>query len=86
MVTSNSFTKQLSDSFQDFHKEVFGIPATSDVMMHCKCELIHLVWLLILDNEFMHAYVHGFDHLFCDGIRQLVFPHLFTYAADYPKK
>ena len=34
----------------------------------------------------MHAYVYGFDHVFHDGIRRLVFPRLFTYAADYPEK
>jgi len=55
-------------------------------MTHCKRELIHLIWLLILDEEFMHAYVHGFDYVFYDGIRRLVFPRLFTYAADYPEK
>ncbi|KAF8322961.1 hypothetical protein F5887DRAFT_1086897 [Amanita rubescens] len=66
--------------------DVFGVSASSDIITHCKRELIHLIWLLILDKEFMHAYVHGFDYLFHDGIRRLVFPRLFTYAADYPEK
>ncbi|KAF8675505.1 hypothetical protein AX14_005100, partial [Amanita brunnescens Koide BX004] len=76
----------LLDTFQDFYTQVFGIPASSDVIMHCKRQLIHLIWLLILHNDFMHAYVHGFHHIFPDRIRQLLFPPLFTYATDYPEK
>jgi hypothetical protein len=34
----------------------------------------------------MHAYVHGFQYLFWDGILRLVFPRLLTYVADYPEK
>ncbi|KIL54289.1 hypothetical protein M378DRAFT_19051 [Amanita muscaria Koide BX008] len=81
-----AYIPKLSDTFQDFYKQVFGVPATNEVIKHCKREIMHLIWLLILDDEFMHAYVHGFDYLFCDGTRRLVFPRLFTYAADYPEK
>ena len=48
---------QLSDNFQDFYRTVYNIAASSDVITHCKRELFQLVWLLILDDEFMHAYV-----------------------------
>lgn len=47
---------------------------------------MQLIWLLILDTEFMHAYVYGFEFEFWDGIIRLVFPRFFTYAADYPEK
>ncbi|KAF8348458.1 hypothetical protein F5887DRAFT_1071390 [Amanita rubescens] len=81
-----AYIPKLPDTFQDFYRQVFGVSATSEVTTHCKRELIHLIWLLILDEEFMHAYVHGFDYVFYDGIRRLVFPRLFTYSADYPEK
>lgn len=77
---------QLSDNFQDFYRTVYNIAASSDVITHCKRELFQLVWLLILDDEFMHAYVHGFEHTFPDGTRRLIFPRFFTYTADYPEK
>ncbi|KIL55572.1 hypothetical protein M378DRAFT_90703 [Amanita muscaria Koide BX008] len=81
-----AYIPKLSDTFQDFYRAVFGIPASSETITHCRRELIHLIWLLILDEDFMHAYVHGIEHVFSDGIRRLVFPRLFTYAADYPEK
>lgn len=65
---------------------IYDVAASSDIITHCKRELIHLIWLLILDDEFMHVYVHGLAHTFIDGIVRLVFPRFFTYAADYPEK
>ncbi|KIL55287.1 hypothetical protein M378DRAFT_173752, partial [Amanita muscaria Koide BX008] len=81
-----AYIPKLSDKFQDFYKHVFGVPAAADVITHCKRELMHLIWLLIIDDDFMHAYVHGFCHEFIDGVTRLVFPRFFTYAADYPEK
>ena len=77
---------KLSSQFQDFYTEMYNIAASSDIITYCKRELIHLIWLLILDDDFMHAYVHGLEHKFIDGVLRLVFPRLFTYAADYPEK
>ncbi len=47
---------------------------------------MHAIWLLLLDDDFMHAYEHGIVITFADGIAQQVFPCIFTYSADYPKK
>ncbi|KAF8887132.1 hypothetical protein BD779DRAFT_1611603 [Infundibulicybe gibba] len=55
-----AYIPKLSDTFQDFYQEIYGHPATAAVMQ--------LIWLLILDTEFMHAYVHGFEFQFWDGI------------------
>ncbi len=42
--------------------------------------------MLLLDPEFMHAYVHGIVIECADGILHRVYPHFFTYSADYPEK
>jgi len=77
---------QLSDTFQDFYQQVFGMAATAAVLTHCKRELIHAVWMLLLDKDFLDAYVYGIVLQFADGIFRRVFLRFFTYAADYPEK
>ena len=54
--------------------------------MHVKRELIHAIWELLMDEEFMHAYEHGIIIECADGILRRMFPQFFTYGADYPKK
>jgi hypothetical protein len=53
---------------------------------HCCCELMHEVWPLLLDDEFLHAYMHGIVLMCIDGIKQQIYPRIFTYSADYPEK
>jgi hypothetical protein len=55
-------------------------------MTHLKRELIHAIYELLLDEEFMHAYEHGIVVKCADGIMRRIFPRFFTYAADYPEK
>ena len=47
---------------------------------------MHAVWKTILDDDFIHAYVHGMVVMCIDGIERRIFPRLFTYSADYPEK
>jgi hypothetical protein len=77
---------QLSDKIQDFCQDKFGKPATSNVLTHLRRELMHEVWKIILDNEFIIAYTRGFLTKFTDGTVRRVFPRIFTYSADYPEK
>ena len=44
------------------------------------------IWLLLLDQEFMEAYVHGIPITCGDGVKRQIFPRFFTYSADYPEK
>jgi hypothetical protein len=44
------------------------------------------IWVLLLDEEFLDAYLFGIIMEFADGILRRVFPHFFTYSADYPEK
>lgn len=56
------------------------------MLTHCRRELMHEVWRLMLDAEFLKAYEHGIVLACADGIRRRVYPRIFTYAADYPEK
>ncbi|KAF9521934.1 hypothetical protein CPB83DRAFT_872126 [Crepidotus variabilis] len=49
-------------------------------------KLMQAVWLLLLDNEFMHAYLHGIEIDFDEDNQCLFFPRFLTDSADYPEK
>ncbi|KIO07303.1 hypothetical protein M404DRAFT_136171 [Pisolithus tinctorius Marx 270] len=57
-----------------------------DIIAHCKRELFHGVWKVLLDEEFVEAYKDGIVIRCYDGVCWRVFPRIFTYAADYPEK
>jgi len=57
-----------------------------DVVTHCKKELFHAVWRILIDDEFVDAYKNGIVIKCYDGVRRRVFPRIFTYSADYPEK
>jgi hypothetical protein len=48
--------------------------------------MVHAAWKLMLTDEFIHAWKHGVLIKCSDGVQRLVFPRIFTYAADYPEK
>jgi hypothetical protein len=77
---------KLGDSLQEFYKEMFGKTAMAGMLTHLRRELVHAVWLLLLDDEFMHAYLHGLVFQLVDGIMRMFYPRFFTYSADYPEK
>ena len=58
----------------------------SDVLAHCKRELFHTVWNILLDNDFIEAYKNGIVVKCFDGKYWHVYPRIFTYSADYPEK
>lgn len=63
-----------------------GKGASAQLLAHCRRELFHESWKLILDDEFVQAYKHGIVIDCADGIRRRVYPRIFTYSADYPEK
>ncbi|KAI0069589.1 hypothetical protein K474DRAFT_1610237 [Panus rudis PR-1116 ss-1] len=63
-----------------------GLGPNADVLTHCRRELMHEVWRVLLDDDFMHAYSHGLVIECADGIMRRVYPRMFTYSADYPEK
>lgn len=54
--------------------------------MHCKRELVHAVWKILLDNDFIQAYKNSIVVKCFDRITRRVYPRIFTYSADYPEK
>jgi len=64
----------------------FGGPATAEVITHLKRDLIHAIYLLLLDDNFIDAYENGILLQCSDGITQRIFPQFLIYSADYPEK
>ncbi len=57
------------------------------ILTHCRRELMHGVWRILLDEDFIHAYKYGMVvKCALDGIERRVYPRFFTYSADYPEK
>ena len=55
-------------------------------MTHCRREVLHAQWAILLDNEFLEAYKHGIVIECCDGVVRRFYPRILTYSADYPEK
>ncbi|KIO10576.1 hypothetical protein M404DRAFT_129392, partial [Pisolithus tinctorius Marx 270] len=58
----------------------------ADLLTHCKCELFHAVWRIMLDDEFIEAYRCGMVIKCHNGVLRRVYPQIFTYSANYPEK
>ena len=56
------------------------------LLTHCRRELMHAIWSILLDDEFLHAYTYGIVIKCHDGVERRVYPRIFTYSADYPEK
>jgi hypothetical protein len=62
---------QLPDSIDEFLMEFMSTPSQRSVLKtHCRHELFHEIWRLLLDDEFLHAYRHGIVLTCADGIRR----------------
>ena len=57
-----------------------------DLLSHCKRELVHAIWRILLDDEFIKAYKNSIVIKCFDGITRRVYPRILTYSADYPEK
>ena len=80
--------RQLPDSIHSFMSQ-FRTDAgkkSSPILTHCRRELFHAVWHILLDDEFVRAYRDGIVMKCADGITRRIFPRIFTYSADYPEK
>jgi hypothetical protein len=77
---------KLDDKIQENYMEAFNKAATAAMLTHLRRELVQAIWMLLMDDEFMHAYIHGFLFRLVDGILRVLFPRFLTYSADYPEK
>ena len=78
------FPDSLQDQIKAFHEK--WNTQKSKILTHCCQELMHAVWRLLLDDDFLHAYTYGIIICCVNGIEQQVYPQIFTYSADYPEK
>ncbi|KAG8898963.1 hypothetical protein FRC00_002093 [Tulasnella sp. 408] len=81
-----AYIPSLPSMFQDFVVSQRGFPADSKLETHCRRELFHGVWKLLLDKKFIRAYKHGILIEFPDRIIRRVYLRIITYSADYPEK
>jgi hypothetical protein len=78
------FPDSLQDQIKAFHEK--WNTQKSEILTHCRRELMHAVWRLLLDDDFLHAYTYGIVICCADGVERRVYPRIFTYSADYPEK
>jgi hypothetical protein len=64
----------------------FGQPASGQTLKQLKKDLFHAVWELLIDDDFVHAYVHGLVFKLFDRLSRVGFPRFFFYSMDYPEK
>ncbi|KJA12510.1 hypothetical protein HYPSUDRAFT_103324, partial [Hypholoma sublateritium FD-334 SS-4] len=81
-----AYIPKLPPDFWDFYFALTGNGPPEEVLTHCRRELMHAVWALLLDKDFMHAYEHGIVIECPDGVFRRFYPRIFTYSADYPEK
>ncbi|KAL1697707.1 hypothetical protein EV121DRAFT_219143, partial [Schizophyllum commune] len=81
-----AYMPTLPDNWQDIYFEAFDRNPSAATATFLKRELIHAIWDMLLDEEFMHAYEHGIILQCLDNIYRRVFPRFFAYSADYPEK
>ncbi|KAG2739864.1 hypothetical protein P692DRAFT_201899292 [Suillus brevipes Sb2] len=82
------FLPSLPDSVKDILNSLPGISKTgmASLHAHCRRELFHSCWGILLDEDFISAYQHGIVLKCANGVMRRVFPQIFTYSADYPEK
>lgn len=79
---------QLPDKVKDILSSLPRISKSGMAALHthCRRELFHACWDILLDEDFLHAYRHGIVLRCADGVLRRIFPRIFTYSADYPEK
>ncbi|KAJ7141091.1 hypothetical protein C8R44DRAFT_604743 [Mycena epipterygia] len=77
---------QLPDDFFDWFSAETGHSPSAEVLTHCRRELMHAIWRLLLDREFLEACKHGIVVECPDGVSRRFYFRVFTYSADYPEK
>ena len=80
------YITQLPESIKRFLSSISNKKDNHDLLMHCKRELVHAVWKILLDNDFIQAYKNSIVVKCFDRITRRVYPRIFTYSADYPEK
>ncbi|KAJ7101338.1 hypothetical protein B0H15DRAFT_936529 [Mycena belliarum] len=81
-----AYMPKLPDNFFDWFTDETGHAPSAEVLTHCRRELMHAIWRLLLDDEFLKACKHGIVVECPDGVSRRFYFRFFTYSADYPEK
>ncbi|KAG6913290.1 hypothetical protein DXG01_008139, partial [Tephrocybe rancida] len=82
-----AYFEELPDKFKVWSSQYLGKNKTnSEFLSHCRWELAHAQWQLLLDDDFINAYQHGLVVQWEDGISRRFYPRIFCYSADYKEK
>ena len=77
---------QLPQSIRNLFSSITGKKDNRELLTHCKRELVHAIWKILLDEDFIEAYKNGIVVKCFDGVNRRIYPRIFTYSADYPEK
>ncbi|KAE9391050.1 hypothetical protein BT96DRAFT_1062353 [Gymnopus androsaceus JB14] len=80
-----AYIPSLPDIVDDIYAAEFGEKPTDEVKRFLKRDLFQAILFLLMDDEFVHAYVYGILIKCFDGILRRIFPRFFSYSADYPE-
>uniref|UniRef100_A0A0W0FN43 Uncharacterized protein n=1 Tax=Moniliophthora roreri TaxID=221103 RepID=A0A0W0FN43_MONRR len=80
------YIPHLPDLIKDIYTRHYGKPPTEEMIRHLRREVIQAAWGLLLDDEFVEAYVNGAVFKCADHVERFSQTELFSYAADYPEK
>ncbi|KAL1939913.1 hypothetical protein VTO73DRAFT_9613 [Trametes versicolor] len=81
-----AYIPKLPDNIEDFLHLHTAKQDVSKILTHCRRELMHGIWRLLLGDRFEEACRHGIVVKCFDGITRRLYPRFFTYSADYPEK
>ncbi|KAG6912842.1 hypothetical protein DXG01_011609, partial [Tephrocybe rancida] len=82
-----AYFEELPDEFKAWSSQYLGKNKTnSEFLSHCRRELTHAQWRLLLDDDFINTYQHGLVVQWEDGISRRFYPRIFCYSADYKEK
>ncbi|RXW13183.1 hypothetical protein EST38_g12672 [Candolleomyces aberdarensis] len=82
-----AYFEKPSEEFQEFVTSKFrGRLPPKSFLAHCKMEMFHAQWEILLDDRLLDAIKNGIVLMCQDGIERRFYIRIFTYSADYPEK
>ncbi|KAF7785078.1 hypothetical protein Agabi119p4_1243 [Agaricus bisporus var. burnettii] len=81
-----AYIPSLPDTISENYLKQFERSPSAAALTHLKRDLMHAIWKLLLDDEFVAAYEHGIAIKCADGIKRQLYPRILSYSADYPEK
>ncbi|KAJ3557650.1 hypothetical protein NM688_g1363 [Phlebia brevispora] len=81
-----AYIPSLPKDIQDRYKAVHGQPLSKDVLKLMKTDLVHVIWLIMLNPKLMEAYLNGLLVECGDEILRRMFIRFFLYCSDYPER